>query len=126
MILLQSNFFFHFAVTVNLAERVTSQAFALGRFQLFCNIPTLDPLDEVAWYKDTQLFLPAVGRDITFSAEGRSITFGRIRETDAGVYTCISQRTGDEVSQEVIVSQPIYPGSSLYYNPLIIRKLWNH
>lgn len=86
----------------------------------------LDPLDEVAWYKDNQLFLPAVGRDITFSAEGRSITFGRIRETDAGVYTCISQRTGDEVSQEVIVSQPIYPGSSLYYNPFIIRKLWNH
>ncbi|XP_052682281.1 uncharacterized protein LOC128162900 isoform X14 [Crassostrea angulata] len=99
----------HRKVTVNLAERVTSQAFALGRFQLFCNIPTLDPLDEVAWYKDNQLFLPAVGRDITFSAEGRSITFGRIRETDAGVYTCISQRTGDEVSQEVIVSQPIYP-----------------
>lgn len=78
----------------------------------------LDPADEVAWYKDNQLFLPAVGRDITFSAKGRNITFGRIMENDAGVYTCVSQRTGDQVSQEVIVNQPIYPGSIFYYNTL--------
>lgn len=117
MIFIQSIFLI-FSVTVNLAEKITSHAYALGRFQLFCNIPTLDPLDEVAWFKDNQLFLPAVGRDITFSAKGRNITFDRIMESDAGVYSCISQRTGDQVSQEVIVNQPIYPGISLHYNTI--------
>nr|XP_022304452.1 uncharacterized protein LOC111111646 isoform X11 [Crassostrea virginica] len=114
----------HTKVTINLAETITSEADALSKFQLVCNIPMLNAEDEVAWLKDNQMFLPDVGRDITFSSKGRTITFGRIRESDSGIYTCVSQRLGSQVSQRVIVNQPIYPDyykvevSPGYYRPV--------
>lgn len=93
-----------------MAETKTTDAEAMTRFQIQCNIPNLAKGESVAWMKDNQLFLPALNREITFSSKGRNITFDPLLEEDAGTYTCISQTNGAQVSQRVNVYRPIYPG----------------
>ncbi|XP_061179522.1 uncharacterized protein LOC133188156 [Saccostrea echinata] len=99
----------HTTVTVNVAERENPETYAFTRFQLTCNIPLLNPEEQVAWMKGNQLFIPPVDRNIQFSPNGRTITFDPILQEDSGTYTCISERTGAQVSQLVKVNPPIYP-----------------
>jgi hypothetical protein len=110
------------AVTINLTETKSTDAEALKRFQIECNIPNLKNGESVAWMKDNQLFLPAINRDIRFSAKGRTITFDPLLEEDSGTYTCISQTNGAQVSQRVNVYRPIYPGK--FHSSVFHMNCW--
>uniref|UniRef100_A0A8W8MGE4 Ig-like domain-containing protein n=1 Tax=Magallana gigas TaxID=29159 RepID=A0A8W8MGE4_MAGGI len=107
------------------------------QYRLVCDVP--DIRSRIYWFKDGVPYASprpnvmvdndqGLIRDITFSAEGRSITLRRIRETDAGVYTCISQRTGDKyhkrssLANQSIQSPTIHVAVSRYRSSVLWIK----
>lgn len=94
---------------VGVTEREVSKPPAKSTFIMKCDIPGLEPGEQVVWLKDQQVFNPMSDR-VRLGPLGRIATFLPVEPEDSGLYTCVSELSGTTLSQIVEVGPPLYPG----------------